>query len=81
MDQPMRVFRRPKTEIRKDLLSQGYREVDALLNMPIFWWTDEKLTELTQTIKRLQGSLDILQSRTAEQLWNADLERLGRLLS
>lgn len=81
MEQPMRVFQRSKTEIRKDLLGQGYREVDALLNMPIFWWTDEKLTELTQTIKRLQASMDNLQSRTAEQLWNADLERLGRLLS
>jgi DNA topoisomerase-2 len=73
---PSRVFRRVKSDVRRDLTSLGFHNVDALLGMPIYWWTDEKIRELKECIQAIQDRLRYLETQRPETLWNADLQRL-----
>jgi DNA topoisomerase-2 len=76
LQDPSRVFRRVKADVRRELVSLGFHEVDALLGMPIYWWTDEKIHELQQCIQGVRDRLRDLEAQRPETMWNADLRRL-----
>lgn len=76
LQDPHRVFRRVKSDVRRDLTALGFRDVDSLLGMPIYWWTDEKIRELQACIQGVHERLRYLEGQRPETLWNHDLERL-----
>lgn len=73
---PMRVFRRSKAELRKQLVAEKYREVEALLNLPIYWWTDDKLNELAAEMQRVHARRARTLQQTPEAMWIDDLRAL-----
>jgi len=76
LQDPNRVFRRVKADVRSELLSRGFRNVDDLLGMPIYWWTDEKIREIQRCIQGVRDRLGELETQRPEAMWNTDLRRL-----
>jgi len=78
MDKEIIVFRRKKAEIIVDLETNNFKKVDKsydyLLNISLSSFTEGKLEELDKQINSSQEELDILNSKTPNDLWSEDLE-------
>ena len=78
---PEIVFRQTKDKIRKRLQDNNYIHIDSLLNIPIFHWSEEKISELIEQQKKIIDKIEFLSNKSEEHLWNDDLTRLKIILN
>lgn len=76
LDEPEFIFRKSKNVIKEQLIQREFVRIDQLLGMPIYWWTEEKIQELEKEKDELIKEIAVLEVKTAEILWNEDLETL-----
>lgn len=74
------IFQKSKSSIVSTLTEVGFRDLETLLAMPIYWWTYEKVEELRRTDAQWVQQLDRVQNMTPESAWNADLRKLQAVL-
>lgn len=77
---PELVVRQTRERLHAALRARHYIHVDALLQLPIFSWTHEKIQELQAESARLQKTISYYQHSTEQKLWNEDLTRLRHVL-
>ena len=75
------VQKRKKADIVKDLekidrIIKFEGNYDYLLRMPVYSLTDEKLTELLNSIKERKAELDKIVSSKLEEMWTDDVKAL-----
>ena len=80
MTTPELVFRQTKNKIRETLESKNYIHIDSLLNIPIFHWSEEKISELLEQQQKIFEKIETLGNKTPQMLWNEDLHNLKKLL-
>lgn len=73
---PESVFQKTKPAIHTILTAQRFQDIEALLSMPIYWWTHEKVDELKRTEKQHESQFRRLEQQSPEQAWNDDLRKL-----
>lgn len=81
LENPHIVFKKTKEQIRQKLDQHGLYRLDILLSMPVSQWSEEKIDELHAEINKVQSNIQILQQKTAESIWNDDLEELVKSLN
>jgi DNA topoisomerase II len=77
MDSQILVFRRKKSDIITDIESNNFEKIkdsyNHLLEIKIHAFTEDKLNELQSKIGTLTQELDILRSKSSNDLWLEDL--------
>jgi len=67
------VFRRKKTDVDEELIARGFTNLDTLWKIPTYSYTEERVAELLAECKKLNESLNELQTMGAGDLWTQDL--------
>jgi DNA gyrase/topoisomerase IV subunit B len=78
--QPEIVFHKTRAKIQEELIRHKFVHTDALLALPIYAWSDEKVKECEREHDRIQSEIKQLQGQTPCELWNKDLAELEPLL-
>lgn len=78
---PEVVFRKTKNIIESTLKEMNYKYVSQLLNIPIYWWSEEKIQELTDEFEKILSDLEKLEATTPQELWTNELYSLQKELA
>jgi DNA topoisomerase-2 len=80
ISEEIKVFRRKKTDIAEDLKTHSFKKMSGtygyLLDIRIHAFTQDKLDELGLKIESVTNDLEILYSKTPNDLWLEDLSVL-----
>jgi len=78
MDNEIVVFRRKKVDIIGDLETKRFEKIDNnydyLINISLSSFTDERLSDLKKQIEESKNELNILNSKSSNDLWVEDLD-------
>jgi DNA topoisomerase-2 len=76
IDDKITVFKKKKAEIAAELTKHGFTEQDGLLSMTLHKFTNEEVDNLKKELENLKTELKVLNSKTAKDLWEEDLNKL-----
>ena len=83
IDENITIIRVKKVDIIKQLKSKGYPEIDSydyLLKMPIYNLTFEKIDEFEKKLVQLNEQLELIKSKSKQDLWSEDIDSIKKEL-
>ena len=83
IEDKIKIIKVKKQDIIKQLKEKGYPEVDNydyVLKMPIYNLSLEKIEEFEEKLKKMQEELDMINSKSENDLWREDIDEIKREL-
>ena len=83
IEDKIKIIKVKKQDIIKQLKEKGYPEVDNydyVLKMPIYNLSLEKIEEFEEKLKKMQEELDMINSKSQNDLWREDIDEIKREL-
>tara|TARA_B110001469_G_scaffold123087_1_gene134618 strand:- start:857 stop:1354 length:498 start_codon:yes stop_codon:yes gene_type:complete len=79
IEEKITIIRVKKVDIIEQLKSKGYPEIegyDYLLKMPIYNLTFEKIDEFEKKLANLNEELELIKSKSKQDLWREDIDMI-----
>ena len=84
IEEKINIIRVKKVDIIEQLKSKGYPEIessyDYLLKMPIYNLTFEKIDEFEKKLANLNEQLELIKSKSKQDLWREDIDTIKKEL-
>lgn len=75
------IFKRPDAEVNELLTKHNFVNKTDLMNMSIRKFTLDEIKKLESCLEKLTNEFDVIKSKTREDLWIEDLDKLKKIIS
>jgi hypothetical protein len=80
VDEKITVFKRKKDQITADLVKNKFQNIDDLIQLPIYNFTEDSIVKLRESISNVSERIQILERTKPKNMYMDELIELEKLL-